>query len=186
MSNQTSYTSYCLPKWFLGTLQMFSSHNPEGGGRKGRREGARRKEERMRKRRLSLMDPALVAGSEAVPAPQRTMRQSQWCPPRPWFPASCTPEGRALASNWTSGLVNVACPASRLAGHSDSCITSLMWVGAKERWHMINFPLISFNQPDSCPAGASQLNCQPSRRRWGTASEDKQAGETSNEAFVFF
>lgn len=50
---------------------------------------------------------------------------------------------------------------------------------------MINFPLIFFSQPDSCPAGASQLDCQPSHRHWGTASEDKQAGETSNEAFVF-
>lgn len=48
-------------------------------------------------------------------------------------PASCPPEGRALASNWTAGLVNVACPASRLAGHSDSCITSLMRVGPEER-----------------------------------------------------
>lgn len=42
------------------------------------------------------------------------------------FPTSCTPEGQGLASNWTAGLVNVACGASHLSGHSDSCITSLM------------------------------------------------------------
>lgn len=50
---------------------------------------------------------------------------------------------------------------------------------------MINFPLISFSQPDSCLAGASQLHYPPSPSCCGTASEEKQARETSNEAFVF-
>lgn len=82
-----------------------------GGWREG---GGREKGAEERREKAGFLRPVSAHGhAPCSPGPSEG-RLPPGCPAQPSSPTSCTPVGRALASNWTAALAPVARPASCL------------------------------------------------------------------------